>query len=164
MEPTILIGDRILVNKFAYDVRNPVSGGVWLHRREPHRGDLVAFLFPDDRQRVFLKRVIGLPGETVEIRGTRVCVDGRVQSEAYALYFDGSADSWGPQVVPERHLFVLGDNRGNSRDSRYWGFVPIADVLGEAKVVYFSVEHARGESAPLSLSKVRWRRLGKILR
>jgi signal peptidase I len=177
MEPTVLIGDHLLVDKLAYGRRNPWSRGRSLHGSDPgnpERGDIIAFLFPEDRSRIFLKRVIGLPGETVEIRGRRVLVDGTPIEEPYAQSVPSTEprpatpESWGPTRVPPESLFVLGDNRENSRDSRYWGFVPMADVLGEAKVVYYSVEptHDRGVSSGVSalrLPKVRWRRFGKIL-
>lgn len=136
MEPTVLIGDRLLVDKLTYGLRSPLSGAMVLRRREPRRGEVAAFLFPGDRSRTFLKRVIGLPGETVDIRGKQVFVDGRPIQEPYAQFVSetpaSAADSpWVPVTVPAAHLFVLGDNRENSHDSRYWGFVPIDDVLDE---------------------------------
>jgi signal peptidase I len=158
MERTILIGDRLLVDKAAFGLRVPFASSV-LGRREPRRGDLVVFLFPEDRRRVFIKRAIGLPGETIEIRGRTVFVDGTALTEPYASFLDPEDEerpARGAQLVPVGHLFVLGDNRDNSRDSRFWGYVPIADVLGIAKVVYFSWD-ARN-------SRVRWGRIGQPLR
>jgi len=175
MEPALLIGDHLLVDKLAYGVRNPWSGER-LYGRDPRRGDIIAFRFPEDRSRTFMKRVIGLPGETVEIKSRDVFVDGRRLEEPYAQFM-AQADAvpsgfrhWGPTRVPADHLFVLGDNRDNSRDSRFWGFVPISDVLGEARVVYYSVEPIRNRipsaTVPtvLRLPTVRWRRLGKLVR
>lgn len=158
MERTLLIGDHLLVDKAAYGVRLPFSSAVF-GRREPQRGDLVVFLFPEDRERVFIKRSIGLPGETVEIRGKTVLVDGKPLTEPYATFLDLPEDeprmAWGPQQVPAGNLFVLGDNRDNSRDSRFWGFVPISDVLGIAKVVYLSLDGRN--------KRVRWERTGQAL-
>jgi signal peptidase I len=168
MEPTILIGDHLLVDKFTYGLRSPLSGAMMLRRREPRRGEVVAFLFPEQRSRIFLKRVIGLPGETIDIQAKQVFVDGRPIQEPYAHFISeapvpGVAGPWVPVTVPAAHLFVLGDNRDYSHDSRHWGFVPIDDVLGEAKVVYFSVAYARDGSPYMRFLRVRWLRLGKIL-
>jgi len=159
MEPTLLIGDHLLVDKAAFGARLPVFSSMVLGRRQPQRGDLVVFLFPEDRRRAFLKRSIGLPGETIEIRGKVVYADGKPLAEPYARFLDVHDDEaepgWGPAVVPAGHLFVLGDNRDNSRDSRFWGFVPVSDVLGIAKVVYFSWDSRK--------KQVRWERIGKAL-
>jgi signal peptidase I len=168
MEPTILIGDHLLVDKLTYAVRSPLSGEVIRHRRKPRRGEIVVFLFPKDRSRVFLKRVIGLPLETIDIRGRQVFVDGTPLPEPYAQFMSETPEpagpsDWLPANVPADHLFVLGDNRDNSHDSRAWGFVPVADVLGQAKMVYYSVDNQRNASPLLFLTQVRWRRFGKIL-
>jgi signal peptidase I len=165
METTVLIGDHFLVSRSAYGFRLPYSTKT-IGRREPERGDIIAFLFPEDRRRVFLKRVIGLPGETVEVRDRTVYVNHRPLEEPYATYLDLPAEqaryaaklptpSWGPETVPPGMLFVLGDNRDNSRDSRFWGFLPIGDVLGPAKVVYFSWDADE--------KRVRWERIGHRL-
>jgi signal peptidase I len=167
MEPTILIGDHLFVDKFAYALRSPLSGAALVHRRDPVRGELIVFLYPDDRSRSFLKRVVGLPGETVEVRGPDVLVDGRRLEEPYANRWrePDATDDWGPAVVPARHLFVLGDARDNSRDSRHHGFVPMEDVLGEAALVYLSISHARGEAPTLlAPQNIRWSRIGRVLR
>jgi signal peptidase I len=168
MEPTILIGDHLLVDKLTYAVRSPLSGEVILRRREPRRGEIVVFLYPDDRARVFLKRVIGLPFETIDIRGKKVFVDGTPLPEPYAQFMSeapepAGASEWLPATVPADHLFVLGDNRDNSHDSRSWGFLPIDDVLGEAKMVYYSIGNERNAPRWLFLSQVRWLRFGKTL-
>lgn len=176
MERTILIGDRLVVKRFAYGLHSPPSGEQWVRLAEPHRGDLIAFLFPEDRRTVFLKRVIGLPGETVEVREKTVLVDGKALDEPYAAFIEAPGNeehggrpaanrgTWGPETVPPGNFFVLGDNRDNSRDSRYWGYVPVEDILGQAGVVYFSVDHARGQPARVSPWTIRWSRLGQILR
>jgi signal peptidase I len=173
MEPTLLIGDHFLVDKAAYGIRLPLLRSAVLRPRPPARGDVAVFLYPRDRSREYIKRIIGLPGETVEIRGKTVYVDGRPLDEPYARYLsnsDGDLDGegrshWGPEKVPAGHVFVLGDNRDNSADSRYWGYVPIADLLGKAKVVYFSWEStAREYSRGTTKGRVRWERIGLALR
>jgi signal peptidase I len=185
MEPTIRIGDHLLVVKWAYGWHDPVLGRLISDAKQPKRGELLVFRFPEDRSRVFIKRCIGLPGETVEVRGTAVLVGGRPLSEPYVQFLEaplpshlvGQADprgSWGPQTVPADMYFVLGDNRDNSRDSRFWGFVPQGDLLGRATVVYWSYEATREEYRRTDLSewvkhnlsvfgRTRWARIGRRL-
>jgi signal peptidase I len=133
MLPTLQIGDHILVNKFLYGLR-PIQ-----------RGDIIVFKFPQDESRDFIKRVIGLPGETVEIRGRQVLVDDKPLEEPYAAYIDSplasalDRDRYGPVTVPAGKLFMLGDNRDQSMDSRVWGFLDVGKVKGKAFIVYFSV-------------------------
>jgi signal peptidase I len=135
MQPAILVGDHLLAVKWAYGWREPFAGHVIAGSERPRRGELVVFRFPEDPSRPFLKRVIGLPGETVEIRRRVVLIDGVPVDEPYAHFIStieaGSlGDDWGPQTVPPESYFVLGDNRDNSRDSRYWGFLPQELLLG----------------------------------
>jgi signal peptidase I len=168
MEPTVVIGDHLYASKFAYGLRDPLTGAWLWRRREPRRGEVIVFRYPEDPSRVFIKRVVGLPGETIEIRARQVIVDGRPIVEPYARYLEdvptaGRDSSWGPGIVPVAHFFVLGDNRDNSKDSRHWGSVPIDYVLGEARVVYFSVGQAR-VAWPRRAAMIRWDRLGKIVR
>jgi signal peptidase I len=170
MEDTILRGDQILAVKWAYGWREPVLGHVIFGARRPKRGELVVFRFPEDRSRPFVKRLIGLPGETVAIRDKKVFINGSPLDEPYARFleppirvgdpeygFRGEAkrDNWGPQVVPAGQLFVLGDNRDNSRDSRFWGFLPQDDLLGLGTVVYWSSDPEGGW--------IRWDRIGRRL-
>lgn len=164
MIPTLLIGDHILVNKFIYGVRNPITREVWIKGKKPQRKDIIVFIFPKNPKLDFIKRVIGLPGEIVEIRDKKVFINGTPLKEPYVQYTDprilprevSPRDNFGPVKVPEGHLFVMGDNRDQSHDSRFWGFVPIRDVKGKAFIIYFSwdAEHFR----------VRWRRIGKLIR
>jgi signal peptidase I len=173
MEPTLLRGDHVLVDMSAYRLASPFSGRTLLRIADPRRGDVVVFRYPEDRSRVFEKRLIALPGETVSIRGHVVEVDGARLTEDYARFIlDGAEDdaedprrNWGPQAVPAGHVFVLGDNRDNSRDSRFFGFVPLEDVLGRVVAVYWSVEapreRGRGEEPA---GAVRWGRLGHRVR
>jgi signal peptidase I len=125
---------------------------------------VIVFRYPEDRRREFIKRVIGLSGETIEIRDRQVLVDGTPIDEPYARFLDtGSGRSWGPDTVPAGHLFVLGDNRDNSKDSRYWGYLPVDDVRGRARVVYFATGDGTREGLARGLM-IRWHRMGMILR
>jgi len=169
METTILRGEHILAVKWAYGWREPALGRVIFGARRPQRGELVVFRYPEDRSRSFLKRLIGLPGEAVQIRDKRVLIDGTPLDEPYARFLEPPrrrddpeyglhgerGDNWGPMTVPPDAYFVLGDNRDNSRDSRYWGFVEHDDLLGRAVVVYWSLESKDGA--------VRWERIGRRL-
>lgn len=129
MEPTLHDGERLLVNKFIYRFSDPV------------RGDIVVFRYPLGTNRDFIKRVIAVPGERVRIEEGRVYVDGRPLEEPYLTRRDGY--SMPEQEVPAGHLFVLGDNRTNSEDSRIFGFVPMRLLVGKAVVVYWPLEAAR---------------------
>ncbi len=163
MEPNLLVGDHILVNKFAFaPVANP-GARRWLPSRAVRRGDVVVFRFPEDPRRDFIKRCIGLPGDRVEIRAKQVWVNGeRLDEEGYTFFTDSRVypdnpflhesisrrDNFGPHTVPEEHYFFLGDNRDNSNDSRFWGPVPASFVRGRALLVYWSLAgEAGGESA-----------------
>jgi signal peptidase I len=186
MEPTIRIGDHLLVVKWAYGWRDPLLGRLISDAKQPKRGELLVFRFPENRSQMFIKRCIGLPGETVESRGRAVFVDGRQLSEPYVPFlevpFSSEVDlrradprgSWGPQTVPADMYFVLGDNRDNSRDSRFWGFVPQEDLLGRATVVYWSYAATREEfrrttssqwlrDTLSAFSRTRWERIGRLL-
>jgi signal peptidase I len=151
MEKNVLTGDRLLVNKFVF-----ASGGgplaAALPQRALRRGDVVVFRFPEDPRRDFIKRVVGLPGETVAIRNKRVFVDGRLLDEPYAFHADDAVWPDDPSIaadhrlrdqlpsvrVPASSYFVMGDNRDDSNDSRYWGPVPAGHIEGRALFVYWS--------------------------
>jgi signal peptidase I len=161
METNLLVGDHLLVNKMVY---SPSWGG-WerrlLPKKDIQRGHVVVFKFPQEPARDFIKRVIGLPGETVEIRNKVVHINGKALDEAAYAHFleaplspgdpeygvrgENNRDNWGPDTVPPGRLFVLGDNRDNSKDSRFWGFLPEDQVKGRALLVYWSYEATRGE-------------------
>ncbi len=154
MEQNLLIGDHLLVNKFVYGPSLGALESAVLPIRAPRRGEIVVFKFPEQPDRDFIKRVIGLPGETVELREKRMYIDGDPIDEPYVhflnLFSAGAGDfspvdlrqSYGPVLVPPDHYFVMGDNRDNSQDSRYWGFLPAANLKGRALVVYWSYESA----------------------
>ena len=153
MEDTVLSGDYVLVNKFAYGRHE----GPWRHvlpYRDPTRGDVVVFRAPPDPNRDFVKRVAGLPGERVAVEAKRLVVDGRTVPEPYAVHRDARTygrdapaalqrrDLFGPVAVEARTFFALGDNRDESQDSRYWGSVPVANLEGRAVAVLWSVREA----------------------
>ena len=152
MIPTLQIGDHILVNKFLY----------WF--TDLHRGDIIVFKFPQDEGRDFIKRVIALPGEKVEVRGKQVYVNDKPLREPYSVHLDPTIqenplsprDSFGPVVVPPRQLFMMGDNRDYSMDSRFWGFLDIQKIKGKAFIIYWSWDRDR--------FRPRWVRIGMLIR
>jgi signal peptidase I len=160
MEPTLLVGDHILVNKFMYGIRIPMIGKKVFSFSKPRRGDVIVFIFPNDRSKDYIKRVIGLPGEKVEIRERKIYINDRLIEDPWGKYLppDHLID-FGPKVVLPDSLFVMGDNRNNSEDSRYWGYVPLDDVLGKAFVMYWSWDWR----ASSLVSKVRWKRIGSLI-
>jgi len=165
MKPTLLVGDFILVNKLVYRFS------------EPQRGDIVVFKYPIDPNIDFIKRIIALPGEEVEVRNNQVFINGKPfplievgrgeengvrkiiyqevlpegtkQKVQFYEDFPFSKRDFGPVVVPPNHYFVMGDNRDNSEDSRYWGFLPRENIVGKAFVIYFS-----GDVPPLQTTDV----------
>lgn len=160
METNLLIGDHLLVNKLVYSPSLAPLESALLGKKRIQRGHVVVFKFPEDPSRDFIKRVIGLPGETVEIRDKQVFIDGKPIDEPYAHFMEpplrhddpeyglrgeSMRDNWGPEVVPEGQLFVMGDNRDNSRDSRAWRFLPVDQVKGRALLVYWSYHDASKE-------------------
>ncbi len=161
MEPTLEVGDHLLVSKFIYGVRNPFTGEVWIDIRDPRRYDVVVFRYPRDPRQDYIKRVIGLPGETVEIRDKTVYIDGRRVDDPRAVFRDDEIlppsrqprDNFGPMTVGPDELFVMGDNRDNSHDSRYWGMVDQGDLRGKAFILYWSWDQEE--------LGVRWNRLGQ---
>ena len=154
MENNLLIGDHLLVNKFVF---GPTIGAVdraLLPIRNIRRGDVVVFKYPDEPDRDFIKRVIGLPGETLEMRAKKIYIDGKPLDEPYVHFLQPASDAqeitrfdmreqYGPVTVPAGHYFVMGDNRDNSQDSRYWGFLPAHYVKGRALMIYWSYESGR---------------------
>jgi signal peptidase I len=169
MENNLLIGDHLLVNKFVFA---PTLSGIEdaLLPIDPiERGDIIVFKYPEDPERDFIKRVIALPGETIEVRNKQVFVDNRPLDEPYVHYLIPPAENgeghdfdvrvqYGPVTVPDGHYFMMGDNRDNSQDSRYWGFLPREYVKGKALFVYFSFGDETGGLSRL-VSSVRWNRI-----
>ena len=164
MKDTLLIGDHILVNKFIYGVKLPYLQKVILPIGKPDRGDIVVFKFPVEPEKDFIKRVVGIAGDTVEGRNKTIFVNGQPIEEDYTITTDPTVypagiqarDNFGPITVPNNSLFVMGDNRDQSFDSRFWGFVDLKVVSGKAFMIYWS-----WDSDDFS---VRWNRLGNLLR
>ena len=173
MENTLLIGDHILVNKFSYGIKIPnkiffsntkLFGDIRFFEEMPERGDTVVFEYPKDENRDFIKRVVGLPGEVLEIKAQTLYMNGKPITEPYAIHRNPYSedrpmhprDNYGPVVIPKRKFFVMGDNRENSQDSRYWNFLDMDRVKGKAFIIYWS-----WNSEKFSL---RWNRLAKLIK
>jgi signal peptidase I len=162
MKPTLQIGDHILVSKFNYGVKLPFIRSTLIPIGTPHRGDIVVFIYPEDRSKDFIKRLIGLPGDTIEIRDKKILLNGLPWSDTHGAYTDNAIipgsvqprDNFGPTKVPEGSIFVMGDNRDESYDSRFWGFVDMKDVLGQ--IIYWSWNQED--------TWVRWGRIGTLLK
>jgi signal peptidase I len=141
MEPTLLVGDHILVNKFLYGVKLPYLQTTLIPISTPARGDIIVFIYPEDKSKDFIKRVIGIPGDRVQMQDKEILINGKPFDDKYGVYDEragSTSRSFGPVVVPKDHYFVMGDNRDHSMDSRYWGFVPSDAVKGKAFIIYWS--------------------------
>ena len=157
MENNLLIGDHLLVNKFVFGPTETGLERTLLPVGTITRRDVLVFKYPEEPDRDFIKRVIGLPGETVEVRNKKVYINGTALDEPYVHFLQApSADSefhevtssdvrenYGAVTVPPNHYFMMGDNRDNSQDSRYWGFLPRENIKGKALVIYWSYEADR---------------------
>ena len=163
MLPTLLIGDHILVNKFLYGIKNPFTGSTWIAVNQPQRGDIIVFKYPLNHKQDFIKRVVGLEGDRIEIWDKKLFVNGEPFEVDGAVHLDQTTlpsrvsprDNFGPVTVPKDSLFVMGDNRDSSHDSRFWKFVPLRDVRGKAFILYWSWDK--------EVFSIRWRRIGKLV-
>lgn len=188
MENTLLAGDFLLVNKAVYGAQIPATALRFMALREPKHGDVVVFNPPHDLERNYVKRLVGLPRDTLEMRDKQLYVNGELLYEPYVRHEEGVSDSvhpdmrwqhshliastrhkyrptrdnWGPLVVPSGQYFVLGDNRENSEDSRYWGFVERDQIRGQPWLVYYSFVPSSTVSFS-GLRSVRWARLGTLI-
>ena len=164
MKQTLLVGDHILVNKFIYGVKIPFLQTTIIPITNPKRGDIVVFKFPEDPSKDFIKRVIGIAGDKVEIRDKIVYVNNKPLNHDHGIHTDSydlpasvqPRDNFGPVVVPPHKLFVMGDNRDQSYDSRFWGFVDLKAVKGKALMIYWSWDKNN--------FGVRWNRIGHLLK
>jgi signal peptidase I len=190
MENTLLVGDFLLVNKAVYGAEVPGLGTRLPGYDEPHRSDVIVFFPPHDPTKNYVKRLVGLPGDTLEMRDKILYMNGVPQFEPYTRHVDRfseptddrmawqreylvkgkrewrryqpTRDSWGPIVVPEGKYFALGDNRDNSEDSRYWGFLDAEAIRGRPMFVYYSF--VRNPLEPFSwLTEIRWGRIGSAI-
>ncbi len=151
MEDTLLIGDYIMVNRFVYAPTSFDWERSLLPVRDVRRGDIVVFKYPDSPEVDYIKRIVGLPGDTVEMRQGYLYVNGVRQEEPYVRSDYRPADSFGPRRVPDNSYFALGDHRNRSADSRVWGFVPRALLKGRALFVWWSYAESSAEANPESL-------------
>jgi signal peptidase I len=193
MEPTILVGDRLLIDKFSF--RNGYRPGVPLApQREIRRGDIVVFKFPNNPEVLYVKRAIGLPGEEMEIRGGTVYINGSPLDEPYKVHRDSGLDdgqilphglsrsdrrnNTNPIKIPDDSYFVMGDNRDDSADSRYFGFLPRSHIVGRPLIVFWSYEDASDaylkssipemlglylERIVFFVTRTRWSRMGHVV-
>ena len=168
MEPTLLVGDYLLVNRLSYVMKIPFTDTVLLNTGAPKRGDTIVFRYPVDHSKDFVKRVIAKEGDTVEIRNKAVYVNGSRAEDGNARFADPNVipgnfserDNFGPVTVPKDSYFAMGDNRDNSLDSRFWGFVKRDELVGRAVILYFSWD---GRSGDL-LHHIRWERIAHVIR
>lgn len=172
MKSTLLVGDHILVSKFAYGVKIPMLDITVSEFDPPQRHDIVVFEYPLDPSKDFIKRVIGLPGDTLEIRNKRVFVNGKLLEEPYVQFTDNQVlpasvsprDNLEPILVPERSLFVMGDNRDESYDSRFWKFIDFSAVKGKALIIYWSWNKNGRFTFDPQTGYIRWDRIGRLIR
>jgi len=182
MEPTVLVGDHFFIDKVGFPANLPETVREWLPDRDIERGDIIALWSPEDPGLRLVKRVIGLPGETVELRGTDIYIDDRRLDEPYVMHSLPPAlhreSGFGPVEIPDDSFFMMGDNRDNSRDSRYWGFASRDNMIGRALFVYWSFQSEPydplrwtlldrvahyGSVALHFLTRTRWARTGTVL-
>lgn len=171
MEPTLQVGDHILVSKFIYGVKIPFTQKKLFQYQTPSRGDVIVFVFPMDKSKDFIKRVIGVEGDRIDIEGDKIYINGKRMEDPWGYYDRQNAwrRSLGPVgpfehvVVPKDHLFVLGDNRDNSQDSRVWGFVHLNEVKGKAFLIYFSGPSFLHILLPWIWDEIRWERFGRLI-
>jgi len=165
MEDTLLIGDHLLVSKFIYGTKVPFSDKRVLKIRDPKRGDVIVFVYPEDPRKDFIKRVIGLPGDVVEGKDKQVYVNGQLYVTPQAVHKEkeiipkeqNPRDTFGPVVVPADSYFVMGDNRDRSYDSRFWKFVTRDQIKGLAFIKYWSID------GPWYKFNIRWRNIGRLI-
>jgi len=164
MIPTLLVGDHLFVNKFIYGVKIPFFRKTIIPVTDPKRGDVIVFIYPMDRSKDFIKRVIGTAGDKIEMRNKKLFLNDQPYADPYGVYDDDviypaeaqPRDNFGPVIVPKDSLFMMGDNRDHSLDSRFWGFVDLKDVQGKAFILYWSWNSEE--------NNVRWDRLAKLIK
>ncbi len=167
MKPTLLVGDHILVNKFIFGIKMRVPftsiNTTLIPISSPKRNDVVVFIYPVDPKKDFIKRVIGLPGDTVQIKDKQIYINHLPMEDPHGVHSDQMVipeaeqprDNTGPIIIPPNKFFVMGDNRDESYDSRYWGFVDQKEIIGQAFIIYWSWDRTE--------FGVRWKRLGSLI-
>jgi signal peptidase I len=168
MKPTLQVGDHILVNKFIYGIKLRVPftalNYTLIPISSPKRNDVVVFIFPKETNKDFIKRVIGLPGDTLQIKDKKIYINNQPMDDPHGTFTDQRIipemeqprDNIGPLVIPPHMIFVMGDNRDESYDSRFWGFVDQKQILGQAFIIYWSWDRTE--------FGIRWKRLGNLIR
>ena len=163
MEDTLAIGDHILVSKFIYGSKIPFTDKRFLKIRDPKRGDVIVFEYPEDPSKDFIKRVIGTPGDVIEERDKKIFINGQLYVNPHEVHKEmeivpreqNPRDNFGPVKVPEGSYFVMGDNRDRSYDSRFWGFVKNPKIKGLAFIKYWSWDSGK--------FRVRWGSIGRLI-
>jgi len=163
MEDTLAVGDYFLVNKIIFGTTIPFTDKRILKIRDPRRGDVIVFEYPEDPSKDFIKRVIGTPGDEVEVKEKKVYINGRPYENPHEVHKEkemipreqNPRDNSGPVKVPENSYFVMGDNRDRSYDSRFWGFVKNPKIKGLAFIKYWSWDSAR--------FRIRWGNIGRLI-
>ena len=156
---TLQIGDYLLVNKFLYGLKNPFTDNYLVRGKDPQIGDIIVFRYPKDPSIDFIKRIVGVPGDTLEMRDKVLIRNGMPVTEPFVQHTQADImiperDNWGPITVPEDQYFTMGDNRDDSHDSRFWGFVPRTSIKGKAWRIYWSSN---------GLSNIRFGRIGQAV-
>lgn len=163
MEDTLAIGDHLFVNKFIYGIKLPFTDKRILKIRDPRRGDVMVFEYPVDRSKDFIKRVIGVPGDVIQVQNKVVYVNGTPYKNPHEVHKEtdllsrqqSPRDNFGPVRVPANSYFMMGDNRDRSYDSRFWGFVKESDIVGKAFIKYWSWDQDSW--------RVRWGSIGQLI-
>lgn len=171
MLPTLQIGDHLLVSKFIYGVKIPFSGTTLIPFKTPKHGDVVVFKYPEDRSIDYIKRIIGVPGDTIAIKNKKVFINNKAIEDPHAFYktprilrpIESPRDNFPAVKVPPGKVFVMGDNRDNSHDSRFWGFVDQKDILGKAFIIYWSWDIKKDLFSLQRFTSVRWTRIADII-
>jgi signal peptidase I len=168
MEPTLLIGDHLLVNRLSYVVKVPYFDNVIYTLGKPKRGDIIVFRYPENTKVDYIKRVIAVEGNTIEIKNKAIYINGTKMPDPWGRYFDNNIvprgiaprDNFGPYTVPKDAVFAMGDNRDNSADSRFWGPVEKKHLVGKALILYLSWNSNTKDP----FEKIRWSRIGQLIK
>ncbi len=172
MLPTLKVGDYLLVNRFIYGIKNPFTDETLIPLSRPERGDVVVFRYPKDPSIDYIKRVIGVPGDIIIMKDKQLFINGERVTDSHAWISDPDTvlpaaesvrDNFGPIIVPKGHIFVMGDNRDNSYDSRFWGFVDEKKILGQAFILYWSWDMGTPLLSFSRLGSIRWGRIANII-
>jgi signal peptidase I len=172
MLETLQIGDHLLVSKFIYGIKTPFTGSVLVPVKEPQPNDIVVFKYPKDPSLDYIKRVIAVAGQTLEIRDKKIFINGTPFDDRHGQFKEAAIlsaaesprDNFGPVTVPEGNIFVMGDNRDNSYDSRFWGFVDLKAVRGKAFILYWSWDLQQPLFSLSRFNSIRWSRIGNLVK